>query len=35
MELKMKYQYTNFVYPYIVEEKNYKKYIQKLLKNNI
>ena len=34
MELKMKYQYTNFVYPYIVEEKNYKKYIQKLLKNN-
>ena len=32
MELKMKYQYTNFVYPYIVEEKNYKKYIQKLSK---
>lgn len=24
MELKMKYQYTNFVYPYIVEEKTTK-----------
>ena len=34
MELKTKYQYTNFVYPYIVEEKKYKKYLQKLLKNN-
>ena len=34
MELKMKYQYTNFIYPYIVEEKNYRKYLQKLLRNN-
>lgn len=32
MELKMKFQYTNFVYPYIVEEKDYKKYLLKLLK---
>ena len=34
MELKMKFQYTNFVYPYIVEEKDYKKYLLKLLKND-
>lgn len=33
MELKMKYQYTNFIYPYIVEEKKYNKYLLKLLKN--
>ena len=30
MELKMKFQYTNFVHPYIVEEKDYKKYLLKL-----
>ena len=33
MELKMKYQYTNFIYPYIVEEKKYNKYLLKLLKD--
>lgn len=33
MELKMKYQYTNFIYPYIVEERKYNKYLLKLLKN--
>ena len=31
MELKTKYQYTYFIYPYIVEEKNYEKYLYKLL----
>ena len=33
MELKTKYQYTYFIYPYIVDEKKYDKYILKLLKN--
>ncbi len=33
MELKTKYQYTYFIYPYIVNEKRYDKYILKLLKN--
>ena len=33
MELKTKYQYTNFLYPYMVKENRYIKYIQKLLKN--
>lgn len=33
MELKSKYQYTYFVYPYIVEETKYDKYINKLLKD--
>lgn len=33
MELKMKYQYTNFVYPYAINTKLYDKYIMKLLKN--
>ncbi len=33
MELKTKYQYTYFIYPYLIEEKNYKKYLYKLLKN--
>ena len=33
MELKTKYQYTYFIYPYIVSEKNYEKYIQRLLKD--
>ena len=31
MELKTKYQYTYFIYPYIVNEKNYEKYLYKLL----
>lgn len=33
MELRTKYQYTYFIYPYIINEKNYEKYLQKLLKN--
>lgn len=33
MELKNKYQYTYFIYPYIVNENNYEKYLQKLLKD--
>lgn len=33
MELKTKYQYTYFIYPYLIEENNYKNYLYKLLKN--
>ena len=33
MELKTKYQYTNFIYPYIVDETRYDKYILRLLKD--
>ena len=33
MEFKIKYQYTYFVYPYLIEEKKYKDYLYKLLKN--
>ncbi len=33
MELKTRYQYTYFIYPYIIEKWKYSKYIQKLLKN--
>lgn len=33
MELQMKYQYTNFIYPYVIEKNNYQKYISKLAKN--
>ena len=33
MELKTKYQYTNFIYPYMVDETKYDKYILKLLKD--
>ena len=33
MEQKIKYQYTNFIYPYIIEENKYHNYIQKLLRN--
>ena len=33
MELKTKYQYTYFIYPYVIEEKEYSNYIYKLLKN--
>lgn len=33
MELKTKYQYTYFIYPYLIEEKNHQKYLYKLLKN--
>ena len=33
MELKMKYHYSYFIYPYVIKENNYNKYIQNLLKN--
>ena len=33
MELKTKYQYTYFIYPYIIEQKKYKDYLYGLLKN--
>lgn len=33
MELKTKYQYTYFIYPYIINENKYNKYIYKLLSN--
>lgn len=33
MELKTKYQYTNFIYPYIVTESKYEKYLLGLLRN--
>ena len=33
MELKTRYQYTNFIYPYIIKENKYKEYIQNLIKN--
>ncbi len=34
MELKMKYHYSYFLYPYVVKKERYNKYMQKLLKNN-
>lgn len=34
MELMTKYQYTYFIYPYLIEESQYKKYLCSLLKNN-
>lgn len=33
MELKTKYQYTYFIYPYVVHENKYDKYLLKLLKH--
>lgn len=33
MEIKTKYQYTYFIYPYIVNEKKFDKYLSKLLHN--
>lgn len=33
MELKTKYQYTYFIYPYLIEQKNYANYLRRLLKN--
>ena len=33
MGLKTKYQYTYFIYPYLIEENNYRNYLYKLLKN--
>ncbi len=32
MELKTKYQYTYFIYPYLIEKKNYISYLYGLLK---
>ena len=33
MELMTKYQYTYFIYPYLIGKCGYQKYMQKLLKN--
>ena len=33
LELKTRYQYTYFIYPYVIEEKNYSKYLLRLLKD--
>ena len=33
MELMTKYQYTYFIYPYVIEEKKFKRYLQNLLSN--
>ena len=33
MELKTKNQYSNFLYPFMVKENRYVKYMLKLLKN--
>ena len=33
MELKTKYQYTYFIYPYLIEKKDYANYLYSLLKN--
>ncbi len=33
MELKTKYQYTYFIYPYVIKENKYSKYLIKLLKD--
>ena len=33
MEIKTKYQYSYFIYPYSIKENKYEKYILKLLRN--
>ena len=33
MELKTKYEYTYFIYPYVIKESKYLKYLMKLLKD--
>lgn len=33
MELMTKYQYTYFIYPYVIDDSKYNRYIKKLLKN--
>ena len=33
MERKTKYQYTYFIYPYVINENKYEKYLYKLLNN--
>lgn len=34
MELKAKYQYTHFIYPFVVEDKNYISFINSLISKN-
>ncbi len=34
MALKAKYQYTHFIYPFVVEEKDYMNFVNSILKNN-
>lgn len=34
MELKMKYHYSYFIYPYVIKENNYNKYIKRLLNHS-
>ena len=34
MELKTKYQYTYFIYPFAIKESKYTRYLLKLLKDN-
>lgn len=34
MELKIKYQYTYFIHPFVIKEGKYQKYILKMLKDN-
>ena len=34
MELMTKYQYTYFIYPYLIDERQYKKYLYNLLRNS-
>ena len=33
MELKMNYQYTYFIHPFVMNENKYQKYIMKMLKD--
>ena len=33
MELKINYEYTYFIYPYAIKSKNYKKYVNNLIRN--
>lgn len=33
MDFKVKYQYTYFIYPYLIEQKKYENYLYQLLKN--
>lgn len=33
MQLKTNYQYTYFIYPFAIKEKNYKKYVSNLIRN--
>ena len=33
MDLKTKYQYTYFIYPYVIKENRYIRYLMKLLRD--